>query len=219
MTRTLIAPAALLLGLGMLGGCASENGLSGTSNLTTSAVTPVAAPKVDPACVTLSAQIEQLRKEGTIDRLQQASQGKGESVQIKRTAIAKQAELNKANADYQAKCSTITPKPSSAAAPAPVAKEAAAAAGAATTAAAAPAKTAAVAAPAAQAVKKVVKKAAAPVEAVKAAAAPVQAVKAAAPVVVPTAAAAAPAVVPTAIAPTQSRVPDVVVTTVPTPKE
>lgn len=207
MTRTLTAPAALLLGLGLLTGCAGDNFAGGSNNLTTAAVTPAPATKVDPACVTLAAQIETLRKEGTIDRLQQASQGKSTTVQVKRTAIAKQAELNKANVDFQAKCATIAPKPGSAAAPAPVAKEAAAAAGAAVAAApAAAGQTAALAAPAAQAAKKVVKKAAAPVNAVTNAVAPGAA-----------AAVAAPVVVPTAIVP--NRASDVVVTTVPVPKQ
>jgi hypothetical protein len=131
MIRTLTAPAALLLAMGTLAGCAND-GTLGSSNLTTAAVTPTVAPaaKVDPACVTLAAQIDTLRKEGTIDRLQQAAAGKTASVQVKRTALAKQAELNKANADFQSKCATITPAATTtaAAAPAPVAAQAAAAA-------------------------------------------------------------------------------------------
>ena len=131
MTKIFSAPAALLLVAGALAGCANDGVLGTSSNLTTAAVTPAAAPKVDPACVTLAAQIDTLRKEGTIDRLQQAADGKSASVQVKRTALAKQAELNKANAAFQAKCGTIAPSSSTAAAaaaPAPVAKEAAAAA-------------------------------------------------------------------------------------------
>lgn len=191
------APAAVLLGLGMLtstlAGCANDGAL-GTSNLTTAAVTPVAAPKVDPACVTLAAQIDQLRQEGTIDRLQQASQGKSASVQVKRASLAKQADLNRVNAEFQAKCATIAPKASTAAAaPPPVAKEAAAAAAAAPV--ATPAKKAVAAA--APAAKTVVKK--------------VAAVKAAAPAV--TAASPVPAAAP--VVPTASRVPDVVVSTIP----
>ncbi len=195
MIQRFNAPAALLLGLGTimttLAGCANDGSL-GSSNLTTSAVTPVAAatPKVDPACVALAAQIDTLRQEGTIDRLQQASQGKTASVQVKRASLAKQADLNRVNAEFQTKCATITPKGSTAAAVVPpVAKETAAA----SAKAAAPVKTAA----ASTAAKSVVKKAAA----VKPAAATVSA---AAPV-----AAAAPVVT------TTSRAPDVVVSTIP----
>ncbi len=164
MIQRFNAPAAVLLGLGTLmstlAGCANDGALGTSGNLTTSAVTPVAAPKVDPACVTLAAQIDSLRQEGTIDRLQKASEGKTASVQVKRASLAKQAELNKANADFQAKCATITPKPSNAAAPASVAKEAAAAA---------PAKTAAATA------KTIVKKTATVSAVTPAAAAPVPA--------------------------------------------
>lgn len=194
MIKRFNAPAAVLLGLGTLmstlAGCASDGAFGTSANMTTSAVTPVAAPKVDPACVTLAAQIDSLRQEGTIDRLQKASEGKTASVQVKRASLAKQAELNKANADFQAKCATITPKPSNAAMPAAVAKEAAAVT------APAAVKTAALAAPAAAAAKKVVKKTAT-VSAVK------PAVTAASPVP------ASPVVT------TSSRAPDVVVSTIP----
>ena len=128
MIKFLTAPAALLVAAGALAGCANDGVLGTSSNLTTAAVTPVAQPKVDPACVTLAAQIDTLRKEGTIDRLQQAAAGKSASVQVKRTSLAKQAELNKANADFQAKCGTVPAPAQTAAAPAPVAKDAAAAA-------------------------------------------------------------------------------------------
>lgn len=138
MIQRFNAPAAVLLGLGTLmttlAGCAND-GTLGTSNLTTSAVTPVAAaaPKVDPVCVTLAAQIDQLRQEGSIDRLQQASQGKTTSVQVKRASLAKQAELNRVNAEFQTKCATIAPKGATAAAAEP-AKAAVQTAAAATTA-------------------------------------------------------------------------------------
>lgn len=134
MIQRFNAPAAVLLGLGTLlstlAGCANDGAL-GTSNLTTSAVAPVAtaAPKVDPACVALAAQIDQLRQEGSIERLQQASQGKTASVQVKRASLAKQAELNRVNVEFQSKCATIAPKAATAAAAPPaVSKEAAAAA-------------------------------------------------------------------------------------------
>lgn len=170
MIKFLTAPAALLLAAGALAGCANDGVLGTSSNLTTAAVTPVAQPKADPACVTLAAQIDALRKEGTIDRLQQAADGKSPSVQVKRAALAKQAELNKANAEFQAKCGTVPAPAQTAAAPAPVAKDAAAAA----------AKPATAATTAKKAVKKVA--AAKPAEAAPApAAAPVPASAAMAP--------------------------------------
>lgn len=181
-----MAVATAAVGL-LLSGCANDG------TLTTAAITPKpaqTAAAADPACSALSAQISTLRGEGTVDRLEKAASGKGKTVQVKRDALAKQAELNKANADFQAKCATITPKPSNAAIPAAVAKEAAAVA------APAAVKTAAVAAPAAAAAKKVVKKAAT-----------VSAVK-------PAVAAALP-VPASPVVTTSSRAPDVVVSTIP----
>lgn len=168
-------------------GCASDGGLT-TAAITEQPKVAAAPPAVDPQCVTLAAQIDQLRREGSVDRLEKAAAGKTSTVQVKRAAIGKQAELNKANLDYQAKCTPVAPKPATAtapaaapAAPAPAAKPVAKAA-----------KTAALAAPVApkvpvkQVVKTVAQQPAAPAAAVApAAVAPVQA-PAAAPVVVTT---------------------------------
>lgn len=131
MTKILIAPTMLLLATGALAGCANDGTLNLSNGLTTSAVTPVAdaaGPKADPACVQLAAQIDGLRREGTIDRLQQAAAGKSSSVQVKRAALAKQAELNKANAEFQTKCATIAPSTASTPAAPPAVKDAAKAA-------------------------------------------------------------------------------------------
>ena len=93
------------------GGCA-QNG----SMLSTASVTPdkekiaMTAPKIDPACVALSNQINTLRSEGTVDRLEKAAAGKTANVQVKRASLAKQIELNKANADFQTKCGPAIPK-------------------------------------------------------------------------------------------------------------
>lgn len=183
MTNRLIAPAALLVALGVLAGCANDGSLATSSSLTTSAVTPTASGKNDAACVTLAAQIDTLRREGTIDRLQQAADGKSASVQVKRAALAKQAELNKANAEFQAKCSTLPPRPSTAAVTPTPPSDAAAAT---KTAAAAPATA-----------KKSAKK---PEEQQTAAQSTATATQ-------------APALAPsTSIAPTPSRAPDVIVT-------
>ncbi len=84
-------------------GC-SGNGDLGITSSVTPEKTAAAAPRVDPVCASLASQIDTLRQEGSIDRLEKAAAGKSSSVQVKRTALAKQAELNKANADFQAKC-------------------------------------------------------------------------------------------------------------------
>lgn len=95
-------------------GCASEGNLLGSS-LTTSSVAPVAdatktaAPRVDPACVALTARIDGLRKEGFVQGVEKASAGKSSSVTVKRASLAKMTELEKANAEFQAKCSTLVP--------------------------------------------------------------------------------------------------------------
>jgi len=89
MTKKLIAPAAALLVAALLGGCAEDGQLGGGSLITSAVPPPAAQPKVDAQCVTLAAQIDSLRKEGTIDRLQQASEGKTPSVQVKRASLAK----------------------------------------------------------------------------------------------------------------------------------
>jgi hypothetical protein len=109
----------------LLGACASDGGSLFGANETAS-VAP--APKVDPACVALNSRIDALRREGVTDRMQKAAAGKGATVSVKRESLAKAAELDRANAEFQAKCSTITPRPQSAqAAPAAAAASAPAA--------------------------------------------------------------------------------------------
>ena len=93
----------------LLAGCAND----GNSALSTASVAPdkvAMAQKVDPQCVSLTSQIDTLRKEGAVERLEKAAAGKGKSVQVKRESLAKQAELNKANADFQAKCGPKMPQ-------------------------------------------------------------------------------------------------------------
>ena len=149
--NSFMSPVLILAAL-VAGGCASDG-----SGLTTSAVMPEkmsnsSAAKIDPACATLASQIETLHKEGTVDRFEKAAAGKSDIVRVKRSAIAKQAELNKANADFQAKCGPQVPKAQTAQAAAPSAAQAvatqAATQKAATAAGSAPTAAAAVAAPA-----------------------------------------------------------------------
>lgn len=113
MIRRLIVPAALFVATG-LAGCASDgSGLLSTASLGEQQ----AAAKPDPACTALSAQIETVRKEGAVERLEKAAAGKTATVQVKRDSLAKQAELNKLNTEFQAKCSTVKPTTAQAAAP------------------------------------------------------------------------------------------------------
>ena len=79
------------------------------------------AAKADPACTALATQIETVRKEGAVERLEKAAAGKTATVQVKRESLAKQAELNKLNTEFQAKCSSVKPTTAQAtgAAPAP----------------------------------------------------------------------------------------------------
>lgn len=102
-----------LIALGLLaGGCASDGGgLSSTASV--AAPAPAAkvamAPKVDPVCVSLTSQIDNLRKESAVGALEKAATGKAKVVKVRRSSLAKQAELNKANADFQAKCGPAIP--------------------------------------------------------------------------------------------------------------
>ena len=101
---TFLTTAILMSGL--VAGCASDGGIT-TNSLTGPESVAVAAPKPDPACVSLTSQIDTLRKEGTVARLEAAASGKSASVPVLRTALKKQMELNKANADFQARCAKV----------------------------------------------------------------------------------------------------------------
>src|SRR6056297_2327621 len=98
-----------------LAGCAGNSGLG----LTTSSVAkPKPQPKkmvADPTCVALTAEINAARSEGTPARVHAAAKGKTRSVRVKRASIAKVAELDRLNREFQAKCSKY---PQTASAPA-----------------------------------------------------------------------------------------------------
>lgn len=101
---TLVSAAVVALGLA---GC-SDSGILGnpltTQSINTAQAVP-AAPAVDPACYALSQRIELLRRDGITDRIEKASVGKSTTVSVKRASLAQAAELDRANAEYQAKCS------------------------------------------------------------------------------------------------------------------
>ena len=106
---------ALLLVSIMFAGCAGDgtDGLFTTGSLS-APTTAAAAPKVDPACVTLATSIDGLRKEGIADKIEKAAAKK-----YKMTAadLRKADQLTKSNADFQARCSTLPPKSTTAQAP------------------------------------------------------------------------------------------------------
>jgi hypothetical protein len=87
-------------------GCAGDGSgnIFSTGSLGTSAA---AEPKADPICTTLAAQIDTLRKEGVADKIAQAAVKK---YKMTTADLAKADQLNKANADFQAKCSSFPPK-------------------------------------------------------------------------------------------------------------
>jgi hypothetical protein len=104
MLTKLRAPGALLIGGMALAGCAND-GLLG-SNFSTGSVPET--PRVDPACVMLTAQIDTLRKEGIADKVEKAA---AKRYKMMVADFVKADQLNKANAEFQLKCSTITPMP------------------------------------------------------------------------------------------------------------
>ncbi|MDX2201387.1 MAG: hypothetical protein NW223_01430 [Hyphomicrobiaceae bacterium] len=112
MSSLIRASTALAIGALALAGCASDGnngffttGALGTGTETTAAAAPP-APKVDPQCVALISRIETLRKEGITEKIEKAAAKK-----YKMTAAdaSKADQLNKANVEFQARCSTITP--------------------------------------------------------------------------------------------------------------
>ena len=97
-------PAAIILIAGLAAGCSSM----GDGMETTSALPAV--PRVDPACQQLAASIDGLRREGVSEKVEKAAAKK-----YKMTAadLTKAAQLNRANDDFQSRCSTV-PKTASA---------------------------------------------------------------------------------------------------------
>lgn len=98
--------SALLCAAGLTG--CSDSGILGnpltTQSINTAKAVP-AAPAVDPNCYALSQRIELLRRDNFTERIEKASIGKSTTVSVKRASLAQAAELDKANAEYQAKCS------------------------------------------------------------------------------------------------------------------
>jgi len=101
----------IVVATALVGGCAN-----GGFDLSTGSITPQqTAAKTDPVCVSLAGQINTLKADGTIDRLEQAADGKTTKVSVKRTALQKQAELNKAYEQFQSRCGPTLPSQAAAA--------------------------------------------------------------------------------------------------------
>jgi len=100
---------ALVLAGAALAGCAADgsSNLFTTGALGTQEQTAAAPePKVDPACVSLAARIEGLRKEGIADKIEKAAAKK---YKMTNADLGKADQLTKANAEFQMRCSTIMP--------------------------------------------------------------------------------------------------------------
>jgi hypothetical protein len=126
----------------MLAGCANDGSLSSAFN--TGSIDPQKQAANEQAekskqalCNTLVSQIEALNSEGVNDKVSKAAAKK---YKLKATDLTKADELNKANVEFQTKCSSYPPRVAATAPVDPVAKteEMAAAAKASKTAAAKP---------------------------------------------------------------------------------
>jgi hypothetical protein len=110
--RSTAASATALIFL--LAGCADDGTLS-PSGVNTSSIeqqNKQASKSQDAVCLTLASQIEALNGEGVPDKVSKAAAKK---YKLKPTDLAKADELNKANTEFQAKCSNFPPRPTVAA--------------------------------------------------------------------------------------------------------
>jgi hypothetical protein len=94
-----------VIATGLMCGCSNSE-----FGLTTQSLGPdKTAMKADPACVSLANQISTIKGDGTIERLEKAADGKTTKVSVKRSALQKQTELNKAYAEFQTRCGPKVP--------------------------------------------------------------------------------------------------------------
>jgi hypothetical protein len=89
---------------GCSGGLDMFGGSSGSTDVATSSVVPAQAQRVDPACGNLAVEIDTLRREGVADKVERAAAKK---YKMTTADLAKANQLNKANGEFQAKCSTL----------------------------------------------------------------------------------------------------------------
>lgn len=93
-----------------LAGCANDGSLS--TGLNTGSVNPQtaatsASKSQEALCLTLASQIEALNTEGTSDKVSKAAAKK---YKLKASDLTKADELNKANTEFQTKCSSYPPR-------------------------------------------------------------------------------------------------------------
>lgn len=91
-------PAAMIVIAALAAGCSNM----GDSFQTTSALPE--GPKVDPACQQLAASIDGLKREGVSEKVEKAAARK---YKMTSADLAKAAQLNRANDDFQSRCSTM----------------------------------------------------------------------------------------------------------------
>lgn len=104
MLKPLCAPTLVLTGAVLLAGCSADGSLLGDPLTTAS----IPAQKIDPVCVSLTAQIDGLMKEGVADKIEKAAAKK---YKLKPVDLAKADLLNKANAEFQEKCAINPARP------------------------------------------------------------------------------------------------------------
>lgn len=98
------APVSVLLGAVLLAGCSSDGTFLG-SPITTGSIQQA---QIDPACVSLTAEIDGLMKEGVAEKVEKAASSK---YRLKKADLAKADRLNKANAEFQDRCALNPAKP------------------------------------------------------------------------------------------------------------
>ena len=94
-------PSALVLIAGLLAAC-SGNGLQ------TSSITAPEPPRIDPACSQLAATVDGLKREGVADKVEKAAAKK---YKMTSADLVKAAQLNKANDEFQFRCSKLPRDP------------------------------------------------------------------------------------------------------------
>jgi len=105
MSKTLRAPLPMLVGALLLVGCSSDGSLLGTP-ITTGSIQ--GQPAIDPACVSLTAEIDGLMKEGILEKVEKAAANK---YKLKKADLINADRLNKANAEFQSRCALNPAKP------------------------------------------------------------------------------------------------------------
>jgi hypothetical protein len=91
----------------VLAGCSGENtGGIFTGSLANNTEAAAPQPKIDPVCVSLVSRIDALRKEGIGDKIEKAA---AKRYRMTIADLGKADQLTKANAEFQLRCSTLTP--------------------------------------------------------------------------------------------------------------